>query len=181
MSVKFVIFSIFFTTLLCHYITRFLLGKPRSYIHMFSSKVPSFIRLSYDWSLCPCFLFRRVYSMHFHLLLHLSGSQTDCGCSSPSNVIVSKCARASRVTLIVSARPRAHSSSSSLTNISVHRMHADCSKASDWRGKRQISSTSQLCILLLFSTLRQRKNRVGQVPTSMCYSSKQTLSISVCT
>lgn len=94
------------------------------------------------------------FSVYFHppLLLWV-GVKRNCGCSSLSDVIVQKCVQAllgnadckcspeELFCLLISLSP---------TNISVLHMHTDCSEASDWRCKCQLSSTSQLCIPLLF-------------------------------
>lgn len=119
----------------------------------------------------------------FTSIFSLSWGQTDCGCSSLSNAIAWKCVQASGGILIVNVRPRNSSAFISLSppNISALHMHTDCSEASGWRCKCRLSSTSQLCIPLLFCTLRQWDAQESLEPTNMCYSTKQTLSISVCT
>lgn len=66
-----------------------------------------------------------------------------------------------------------------LTNSSVLHMHTDCSGALDWRCKCQLSSTSSVSHFYLY--FEAIVAQVIPIPTNMCYSSKQALSISLYT
>lgn len=97
-------------------------------------------------SLCVRFLFCRVCSVNFQLPL--------CGGQTNPRILLSDQCDSSKVrsglpgNADCEARPRAYSASSSLANISVVHMHADCSEASDWSCKCQLRSASQLRIPL---------------------------------
>lgn len=97
-------------------------------------------------SLCVRFSFRCVCSVNFQL--------PQCGGQTNPRILLSDQCDSSKVRLGVAgnadceARPGAYSASSSLVNISVVHMHADCSEASDWSCKCQLRSASQLRIPL---------------------------------
>lgn len=92
-------------------------------------------------SLCVCFLFRCICSANFQLPLR--GGQTN------PRILLSDQCDSSKVRSELpgnadcESRPGAYSASSSLANISVVHMHADCSEASDWSCKCQLRSASQ--------------------------------------
>lgn len=178
---------LFFCTSVCQHAA--LTDRKRSsYNHKFCSKSHSsnfsFVLVCHktaDWSLCAFYSTLFILCIPPPSLSVRVGGQTDYGCPSPSNVMVQKCVRASWVMPIVNAGPGAYPAPSSLTNISALHMHAACSEAI-WL---DVQMSAPLIVtslhLALICTSRQWDAQVSPIPTSMCYSPKQTLSISVCT
>lgn len=97
-------------------------------------------------SLCVRFLFRCVCSVNFQL--------PQCGGQTNPRILLSDQCDSSKARSGLAgnadceSRQGAYSASSSLANISVVHMHADCSEASDWSCKCQLRSASQLRIPL---------------------------------